>query len=94
MEKTRQKQSHDMQKNTQDFYKSFFYIGWRPTIFWIIVFSAMHSFLIRPIVSTIMFVYDGTVVPSMDSSTIVSLVALVLGGTAIRGLEKIGKELF
>ena len=90
MEKTKQEQSQDTQKNTQDFYKSFFYIGWRPTIFWIIVLSAMHSFLIRPIVSTVMFVYDGTAVPPLDSSTIVSLVALVLGGTAIRGIEKLG----
>jgi len=88
MEKTEQKELQDMQKSTKEFYSSLFYIGWRPTLFWAITLAAIYSFLIRPIISTVVFIIDGTNMPPLDNPTILSLVAMVLGGSAIRGIEK------
>jgi len=92
MEETKQNQSQDTQKSTQDFYNSFFYIGWRPSLFWVITISAMYSFLVRPVIATVLFVTSGQEMSPLDTGTIVSLVAMVLGGSAIRGIEKISKH--
>jgi len=78
----------DLEKRDK-FYNSFFYVGWRPTLFWIITASIAYAFLIRPMVATIMIclgIQYSTF--EIDTGSLVTLVTLAMGSVGVRAYEK------
>jgi len=68
-----------------NFYKSFFYRGWRPLIGHIAALSVLVAFVINPL-CIMAGIIEQT---SIDTSAVIGLVTLVLGSIGLRGYEKI-----
>ena len=66
-----------------EFYVSWFYLGWRPTLGWVGVFAATMQFILIPIVA---MAFPMISVPDLDSMPILTLVLAHLG---LRTVEKI-----
>ena len=67
------------------FYSSWIVRLWRPSIGWVAVLSVFVAFVVNPVV-LMMGLTERT---SVDTSSVIGLVTLVLGSIGIRGFEKI-----
>ena len=75
-----------------DFYKSKYYIAWRPTLGWAIVVSVIVAFIFIPIVRLLCFIfYPEITIANLTSEQLLPLITVALGSTALRTYEK-GKK--
>ena len=71
------------------FYNSFYYKGWRPTIGWVLTLALLVYFVLQPLAFIVMGILDSAYQPKpFDHSVLTPLVTLVLGSKIIRSYDK------
>lgn len=64
--------------------------GWRPALGWLSVIIVFYSFIIHPIIVWVALWYGlKIVIPIIDATALLNLVAIVIGVGAMRSYEKV-----
>lgn len=68
-----------------------FIAGWRPTLGWICDIGIGVNFILNPLIAWVIVAFGYTAVPviQLDTTQLITLITLLLGGTAARTVEKI-----
>lgn len=67
---------------------NWFVSGWRPAVGWVCVLGLVYSFVFRPIAGPFVLKYAGAPLEALDMSTLLTLVAGMLGIGGLRTFEK------
>lgn len=68
----------------------FFKSGWRPMLGWLSLIIVFSSYIIHPLLLWVVaFFFPGVVPPTIDSSSIINIVTLIIGVGAMRTIEKL-----